>query len=328
MLIRFIKQNRALAVFFPPFALIILWISGFIHPSIPSVEYATPIYKGLISRLESIPLVLSIIALLLVLLEAIFVNFLVRRAEIMDATTFMPAFLYVVLMSLQPNMLMLHPMVIANLFLCLAVYKLMQTYKQDTAYSEIFDASLFISLAAIIYMPSVIYLLLIWIALIIIRPFIWREWIISLIGFSTPWIFVLFYYFRKDILSEFPTDYLHNTLVLTIESSRKFKMTAANYFQFAILILTTLLTIVNLLGSFRKSTVRQRNNLLLLLYFSILSVIIFFIAPAYDIVFLSSLSIPFAIFIANYFLSTSKYWVAELLLLLLVISIFINRYFQ
>ena len=328
MLINFIKHNRAISIFFLPVAIAAFWIYGFINPFVPNVEYATPMFKAIISRLKDYPFLLTIISSVLIISEAVFINYLVRKNEIIDTTTYLPALVYIVLMSLQPEMLSLHPIVLANFFLLFALYKLMQTYKQETAYSEAFDTGLFISMASIFYMPSVIFVFILWIGLIIIRPFIWREWIISIMGFATPWIFVAFYYFWTNSLGELQTDIISNTFFLQEKSSKSISLSLNNYLQLGILILIAGFAIGRFLIDLGKSTVRIRNNNFLLVYFSILSVITIFIAPAYTILFLSFLSIPFSIFISGYFLLAKKQWIAEILFLLLIISVFINQIFQ
>ena len=84
MLINFIKHNRAISIFFLPVAIAAFWIYGFINPSVPNVEYATPMFKAIISRLKDYPFLLTIISSVLVISEAVFINYLVRKNEIID----------------------------------------------------------------------------------------------------------------------------------------------------------------------------------------------------------------------------------------------------
>ncbi len=325
MLIGFIKHNRALSIVILPIALIALWIYGFLNPVVPHTGHAAPLYKLLISGVEQYPLLITFLSFLLIFGEALLINYIVSKNEIIDTTTYLPALVYAVLMSLQPEMFSLHPIVIANLFILLAVHKLMQTYRKETAYSEAFDTGFFISLACLFYIPSLVFILLLWIGLILIRPFIWREWAISLMGFLLPWTYLIFAYFWKGNLDMLQYDALYYTLIVPGKSFNTSSLSYSNYLQIAVLLISAFFTTGRFLRDYNKGTVRSRSNLLLLLYFFIFSVISIILAPEYSIAYLSFLSIPFSILFSSYLLFAKKEWLAETLFILLIISVFINQ---
>lgn len=326
MLIGFIKHNRALSIVILPIAMIILWVYGFVNPVIPLADHAAPLYKLLISGIEQHPFLITLISFILVFCEALLINYIIEKNEIINTTTYLPALVYVVLMSLQPEMFSLHPIIIANLFILLALYKLMQTYRKETAYSEAFDTGLFISLACLFYIPTIVFVLLLWIGLIVIRPFIWREWIISLLGLLLPWAYLIFAYFWTGKLDMLQHDALYYTLIAPGKSFSALNPSYSNYFQVAILLVAAFLTAGRLMRDFNTGTVRLRSNLLLLLNFFIFSLISIILAPEYSIPYLSFLSIPFSILFSNYLLFAKKEWIAEVLFILLIISVFINQF--
>jgi hypothetical protein len=326
VLIGFIKHNRAISIVILPIALIILWIYGFLHPVVPLTEHAAPLYKLLVSGVEQYPFLITLLSFLLILCEALLINYIISKNEIINTTTYLPALVYVVLMSLQPEMFSLHPIVIANLFMLLAMYKLMQTYRKETAYSEAFDTGFFISLACLFYIPSIVFLLLLWVGLIIIRPFIWREWIISTIGFALPWTYLIFAYFWVNKLDTLQYDALYYTLIVPAKSLSTIHFSYSEYLQVFLLLLAAFFTSGRFLRDFNKGTVRLRSNLSVILYFFVFSIISIIFAPEYSIPYLSFLSIPFSILFSSYLLFAKKEWMAELLFLLLIISVFINQF--
>lgn len=328
MLIRFIKHNRSLSVVVLPIAMIALWLYGFFHPVVPLTEHSAPLYKLLIAGIGNSPFLLTLISFILIFCESLLINYIIRKNEIINTPSFLPALVYIVLMSLQPEMFSLHPIVIANLFMLLAMYKLMQTYRKETAYSEAFDTGFFISLAMLFYIPSVVFILILWMGLIIIRPFIWREWIIAFIGFSIPCIYLVFYYFWNDKHDEFQYDALYYTIIAPRKSFNALTFSYSEYGQMGILLLSAFFSAGRLLRDFRKSTVQSRSNLLVMIYFFLLSFASIFLAPSYSIAYLSFLSVPFSIFFSSYLLFTRKEWMAELLFLLLIISVFVNQFFS
>ncbi|MFI5163811.1 MAG: DUF6427 family protein [Bacteroidia bacterium] len=327
MLIAFIKHNRAVSIVLLPVAMISLWVYGFFHPVVPLTEHAAPLYKLLIAGIAHYPFLLTLISFILIFCEAMLINYIVEKNEIINTKSYLPALVYIVLMSLQPEMFSLHPIVIANLFMLFALHKLMQTYRKETAYSEAFDTGLFISLAALFYIPSVVFILLLWIGLIIIRPFIWREWVISFIGLILPWLYLVFYYFWNNKLDALEYDALYYTLIVPRKSFNALTFSYSEYFQIAILFVAAFFSTGRFFQDLGKSTVQSRNNLLLIIYFFILAGVSIIIAPEYSIPYLSFLSIPFSVLFSSYLLFAKKEWLAEILFLLLIISVFVNQFF-
>ncbi len=231
-------------------------------------------------------------------------------------------------MSLQPEMFSLHPIVIANLFMLLAIHQLMQMYRKETAYANAFNTGFFISLAALFYIPSLFFILLLWFGLIILRPFVWREWLISFIGILLPWLYLIFYYFWNNKLDVLEYDALYYTIIAPRKSFNALTFSSAEYFQISILLVSAILTTGKFLGDFGKGTVRTRSNLLLLLWFFIFAFISIFLAPEYSISYLSFLSIPFSIFFSSFLLFAKKNWLAEIIFALLIISVFVNQFFS
>ncbi|MEK6614639.1 MAG: DUF6427 family protein [Bacteroidota bacterium] len=328
MLIGFIKHNRSVSIVLLPVAMIILWGYGFFHPVTPLTEHSAPLYKLIISGIAFSPFLIKLISFILIFCEALLLYYIVKKNEIIPTTTYLPSLVYIALMSLQPEMFSLHPIVIANLFILLALHKLMQTYRKETAYSEAFSTGFFISLAALFYIPSLVFIFLLWIGLLIIRPFIWREWVISFIGSMLPWSYLLFYYFWNDKFDALQYDALYYTIIAPSKSFNALTFSYAEELQIGLLLLCVFFASKRFLRDLSKSTVQSRNNLLLMLYFFIFSFASIFIAPEYSIPYLSFLSIPFSIFFSSFLLFARKGWIAETLFILLIISIFVNQFFS
>lgn len=326
MLIRFIKNNRSLSVVVLPVAMITLWLYGFLNPVVPLSEHAAPLYKLMLTGIQDYPFLITLVSFILIFSEALLINYIIQRNEIINTTSYLPALVYMVLMSLQPEMFSLHPIVIASLFMLLATHRLLQSYKKETSYSEAFDTGFYIALASLFYIPSLVFILLIWAGLIIIRPFVWREWIISFIGFTLPWVFLMFYYFWNDKMNDLQYDAIYYTLVTPKKSVNSFHFSYQSIIQITILLLAAFFASGRLLRDLSTGTVRTRGNLILMIYFFILAFTSVFLAPSYSIAYLSFLSIPFTVFFSSYLLFVKKQWLSELLFLLLIISVFLNQF--
>ena len=323
MFIRFFKSNNASALLFLPVIAIVIWVYGFIHPIILPVKHSMPLYELLAGIFINIPWLSTLIGLLLVIGEAFLLNFIVNENEVLEKQNYLPALFYIVFMSNNNAMLTLHPLLFGNLFILLAFHKLLSSYRKDNAFSQAFDAGLLISISTLFYFPFVVFLPLLGVALIILRPFNWREWIISFFGAVIPYLFVITFYFWNDRL-----DYLFYDKMFYQFIREKpivdFPMTF--YFMLGIGWMVILFSIFKIILAVGIGSQRTKKSIVLLvwtLFFSALSILL---APEISTKYFSALAIPSAVFCSNYFTHIKKEWWAELLFLLLLASLFVNLF--
>ncbi len=323
MFIRFFKSNNASALLFLPVIAIVIWVYGFIHPIILPVKHSMPLYELLAGIFVNIPWLSTLIGLLLVIGEAFLLNFIVNENEVLEKQNYLPALFYIVFMSNNNAMLTLHPLLFGNLFILLAFHKLLSSYRKDNAFSQAFDAGLLISISTLFYFPFVVFLPLLGLALIIIRPFNWREWIISFFGAVIPYLFVITFYFWNDRL-----DYLFYDKMFYQFIREKpivdFPMTF--YFMLGIGWMVILFSIFKIILGVGIGSQRTKKSIVILvwtLFFSALSILL---APEISTKYFSALAIPSAVFCANYFSHIKKGWWAEFLFILLLSSLFVNLF--
>lgn len=321
MFIRFFKSNNASSYVFLPFIALAIWVFGFISPSVLPINHAMPLYELIAGIFVRIPLLNTFIAFLLVIAEAFLLNYIVTRNEVITKQSYLPALFYIVFMSNNNSMLMLHPPLLANLFLLLALNKLLNSYRKDIAFSQAFDAGMFVSIASLFYFPCIIFLPLLGIGLIILRPFIWREWVISFIGVVIPYLFVIAYYFYNDTLNYLWYDKFFFPI---LGEKPGLNFPKAFYFMLGIASLIILFSLGKILGALNSGAQKSKKGVLLLIWFFILSGLSLFIAPEISTKYFGLMAVPSSVFCAYYFVNIKKQWWAELLFLLLLASVFVN----
>lgn len=286
-----------------------------------------PVYGYLNSFFIYSPAISALIGLLLLLAQSLLVNYIIEKHEVLGNNSFLPGFVYALLMSSDPGLLHAHPALFSNLFLLLALNTLLQSYRMEKAYACIFDAGLYIALASLFYMPAALFLLIVWAALIILRPFIWREWVISILGFLVPWILLLFYFYWHGLSLQVPDPLLPLTWIkLLTFNPASFFQTPGEIAIAVVLFLTSILSFGRFLSDLNSGTVRTRSNLLVILNFFIISLIAGLFSAESQLNTISFIAIPAAVYFSGYFLFARKKALPEALLLLLIISIFINQY--
>lgn len=324
MFIRFFKSNNASALIFLPLIAIAIWAFGFVSPSVVPIKHAMPLYELIAGKLVVIPWLATIIALLLVLGEAFLLNYIVNENEVLTKQTYLPALFYLVFMSNNNNMLLLHPPLFANLFILFALNKLFSSYRKDNAFSQAFDAGFLISIATLFYFPYIIFFPLLGVALILLRPFNWHEWLISFIGSLIPYVFTITYYFWNDIL-----DYLFydKMFFLFVHEKPKLNLTGSFYFTMSIGWLILLLSLGKMFQGVGIGSQKTKKSIILLVWFFFCSALSILLAPEISTKYFAPLAIPAAVFCANYFSNIRKQWWGESLFLLLIASIFFNLLF-
>lgn len=75
-------------------------------------------------------------------------------------------------------------------------------YGRQAAFHQVFTASFSIGIAMLFYIPLAYLLLLIWFTLITYRISTWREYAVSIIGFTLPMIYFICWLFWNDSVAE------------------------------------------------------------------------------------------------------------------------------
>jgi hypothetical protein len=321
MFVRFLKSNSASALILLPLIAFAIWAFGFVSPTIVSFKHTMPLYELIARGLSGIPWLATLIAALLVIGEAFLLNYIVNENEVLTKQNYLPAALYILYMSNNNAMLMLHPALFGNLFILFAINKLLSSYRKDNAFSQAFDAGLLISLATLFYFPYVVFLPLLGIALILMRPFNWREWIISFLGAVIPFVFVVTYYFWNDIL-----DYLlfDKMFYFIVKEKPRMDFPPSFYVMMVIGWFIILLSLAKIFQGVGIGSQKTKKSIILLIWFFFFSALSIFIAPEISTKYFSALAIPTAVFSANYFSNIKKGWWGEFLFFSLIASIFIN----
>lgn len=323
MLIRFFKNNNPSSFILIPLFALALWIVGFFSDQNGTVTYYAPLYEIIAKPLHNYSFIGTLIAFLFIVSEAFLLNYIVNKYEILTKPSFLPALFYIVFMSIDNAMLTLHPLIIANIFIILAIYKLVSSYQKDSALSNAFDAAFLFSLSILFYFPSIVFIPLLGISFILFRPFNWREWIISLLGIVLPYAFVFSYSFLNDSSDNW---WSVKMFFPTLPEQPKSIIPNSFYFILGLSLLIVLFSFKKLFSGFGEASQKNKKGLLLLLWFSAFALLSLFIAPRISIQSFSAMAIPASVFCANYFLKIKKEWWGELLFLLLLTSIFINHF--
>jgi hypothetical protein len=294
----------------------------FIHESTEQINYKEHILYSVFFGTGFSYYLNQIITLLVILLGAFFVNFLVVEQEITSKTNYLPAFFYILFAFSATTKSTVEPILLANLFILPALYFLIDSYRKDSALSEIFKAGVFTGLASFFCIHYIVVFPLNFIALMILRPFNWREWLIMLIGLMTPlYIYVSVCYLKtNEAFAVFG-------MIREATSSLQ-KLVISEYYIVFILTATLafVFAIIHYLGKGFGGKVKTQKTKYVLLWMLLLSLLMVFFEQVSDMILLPCI-IPLSIFIGDYLSEIRQLKIANTLLVLFI-GAFLIIYFH
>ena len=256
-----------------------------------------------------------------VLIQALLVNYLVNYYNLLSKPSFLPALMYVTVSSLFMPFLVLSQPLLCNFLVIWMLFKLLGMYKGDDAKSTAYDLGMIVAIGSLIYFPFIYLFLVIWVALIIFVPFRWREWVTGIVGYATVYFFLAVYFYFTDRLGQF----FNIFLPLGSKFPNHINIGYYNYLELIPVALILLLCFVKLRQNFFKSYVQIRKSFQLLFFMFLIAGLSFYVKAEFNLTHFLLCAVPTAVFFAYYFLYASNKWVYETLYFVLLASII---YFQ
>ena len=261
------------------------------------------------------------IAGVVVLVQAILINTLVNYYNLLGRSTFLPALMYIVISGLFTPFLVLSAPLICNFLLIWMLHKLLGLYKGDDAKSTAYDVGMIVAVGSLIYLPFIYFFLAVWIALIIFKPFDWREWVSGIIGYGTIFFFLAVFYYLNDRLGLFYTIWRP----LTTKFPDRINIDYYNYLILVPVLVILLLGFLKIRQNFFRGYVQIRKSFQLLFCVFIIAGLSFYVKAEFQLSHFLLCAIPAAVFFSYYFLYAGVRWFYESLFVLLLIGII---YFQ
>ena len=325
MLLRIFKGYQAFLLIFIPMAGIGLWLNAFFVKEFElNGQYVfMPLSDVVFNILGYNSFISKFVALVLVLANALFLvrmnisyNFIRRR-------TYLPAIIYLLLMSHIQDIQRLTPALMASFFVILAMNKILYTFKKDKLAIHIMDASLLVSVASLFYFPALFLIVYLWVGLMILRPFLWREWAFTIIGMATPYLILasMYFIYGKEINISFRALF---SIPFVYDWSIKSNILTLVFFIYSALLI--ILASFQMLKLFGTKKVHSRRFFIFFLWLFVITVALFIIVPGASIEIFYINGISLAFLFSHYFVNLRGGWVSELMFLIFVGIIILNKF--
>ena len=252
-----------------------------------------------------------ILAFVFICVNAILLNFVFNTLSFYDKFIYLPSILYVLMVFLFPISLHFGEDLVGHLFFILSFYHLLSIQQNEDARNNSFLSALYLGAAATFLPIYIAFFLVIWFGLFTIRPFIWREYILPIVGFIFPflWVMLVNPFFLEEMFSF--NSYLTHTNVGDF----------VIYFAYLIVIFMALMANKKILERRIKSSIRYKRIIsvtfvsLLLAAIGSTLILIF-----YDTYFYFTIAIAILPFILPYaFLNVIRTWLPNTMFYLLIL---------
>lgn len=173
---------------------IVLKIPMFLHPQVPQPQQLDGfLYKALLVWLKSagvLPVVYAVITFLLLYIQALSINKLINSQRLVHKPNYLSGMSYLLITSLFADWFSLSSPLIVNTLLIPVLYMLNGLHNSINPKATLFNAGMVIGLAGFFYFPSIAFLLLVIVGLLITRPFRLPEWLMVVLGIMAPYYFL------------------------------------------------------------------------------------------------------------------------------------------
>ena len=142
-----------------------------------------------------------VIAFCLLFLQAIILTGFINKQRMMSKSTYFPGMAYLLITSLFPEWNYFSAPLIVNTILLFALSGLFKIYNQQNAKGTIFNIGLALGVSSFIFFSSLTFIVWILLALAVMRPFRLNEWVLCIVGITTPFYFYAIYLFVNDTWS-------------------------------------------------------------------------------------------------------------------------------
>lgn len=312
------RTNQMGANLWLVFYIAIIRLAVFLFP----IEW-TPSQSGLLSHhvydaIGTNGWLSSLVATILVLVQAFLINVLSARFRISKEVTMIPGLLYILLMSTMPGFLKLTPVLLGNTFLILALMSLFQTHKKSSVSGSIFNSGFWIGMASLFYFSNIVFVLLAIIGVATLRALRFNELLMIIVGVIIPYFWAGTMAFLTDNLSQFyHMQFEENLGFLSFDWQSIWQ----NYATLGIFSFLSLIAIFSFGTYFQKQSIQAQRYIQILYYFMIVAVVTIFVQQGIRPSHLMLLAIPLSLLLPLNLLSFKNKNLASTLHIIWVIIV-------
>ncbi|HET9430853.1 MAG TPA: DUF6427 family protein [Chitinophagaceae bacterium] len=175
----------------------------FLYPHTPVARPADgSLFVAILRWLEPMgresPSLYSILAFGMLFLQAIVLTRFTNNQRMMNRSSYLTGMSYLLITSLMPEWNYFSAPLLINGILLFVLSSLFNTYNQQNAKGTIFNIGVALGIAGFLFISSLTFIVWVLLALAVMRPFRLNEWLLCILGITTPFYFYGIYLFLTD----------------------------------------------------------------------------------------------------------------------------------
>jgi hypothetical protein len=192
------RQKTPANTFILLFYALVLKFPLFLHPVAPELHPEDNyLYRVILHGLDSVahnaPVLYSLLTFLLLVSQATLLNRICNHHKVLPKPNYLPGMSYILITSLLPDWGHFSAPLLINTIMIWVWYRMMELYNSQHPGTAIFNIGFWTGIVSLLYIPAVAFLLLMFFALLAMRPFRIREWFVGLLGFTFPYYFLFLF---------------------------------------------------------------------------------------------------------------------------------------
>ena len=152
---------------------------------------------------------------LLIIFQAGIFNQLLLKNKAYDENSYLPAFLYTILMISVPDFMTLSPQLMSLTFILLAMRNVLRRIDNQVTDELFLNSGIYIGIATMIYLPAIVYFLVFLFALILFSTAVTRRLILYLFSFLLIFSLCSIYFYWRGEFTLFVNSYIVQNLLMS-----------------------------------------------------------------------------------------------------------------
>ena len=257
---------------------------------------------------------------LYIILMLIF-GFIIKKNNLTQINSY-ALFIFVCLLLLTPNVFQNSKPILSTVFILLALRRILSFNSKKNIQKKILDASLWIGIATLFYFWSILFLLVLYAALIQLASKNFKLFLIPIIGMFVVFIICTIYFLYLDNNMYWFTDY-ENFTSFDFSSYKLLK----NFFSLFVILLMIVISLVFKFLNFTKTPLRKKSKYWIIIFTLITGIIIVILTAQKNGIELIFTIVPISILFSNFIEAIQRKWVSEVMLWFILIAPIFSYFF-
>ena len=257
---------------------------------------------------------------LYIILMLIF-GFIIKKNNLTQINSY-ALFIFVCLLLLTPNVFQNSKPILSTGFILLALRRILSFNSKKNIQKKILDASLWIGIATLFYFWSILFLLVLYAALIQLASKNFKLFLIPIIGMFLVFIICTIYFLYLDNNMYWYKDYKN----FTSFDFSSFKL-LKNFFSLFVIFSMTVISLVFKFLNFTKTPLRKKSKYWIIIFTLITGIIIVILTGQKNGVELIFTIVPISILFSNFIEALQRKWVSEMMLWVILVAPIFSYFF-